>query len=309
MKFEGKTIGRFLVEPSKKRRAVIGIAALLAGGSLFLFLIGSMGHPELAPAGAAAANAALPTDTGATAVSPSGKLEPIRSGDCRSWAPQGWHVIDQNRQNTIFSLASPDGNEIAVYAGAAIGSGPAQGAYGPQYRTPENFALFAATMLTGEQARMTDREQSFGPYKALRFATAGRSGWVMFYVFPVPDSGGYGVMLRIAAGRAGDRHSLGIAGAAAAAIRCQSQLIPGNLPHYAPTNDMSHGAGKACNGCGDSNLAGTYNAQLGTGWGHDEDGNVYNVDTLTDYCATGPHGPGYYAHNGKGWKKLAPGMG
>ena len=54
--------------------------------------------------------------------------------------------------------------------------------------------------------------------------------------------------------------------------------------------------------------AGTYNAQLGTGWVHDSLGRNYNVDVTSDYDANGPDGPGYYGIVGGTREKLQPGL-
>jgi hypothetical protein len=301
MKFDWNNIDWLSMKPSKER-AVIGMALLIVGGLLFQLFSGSGASSGLA-APAMAKDMMRPA-----AMISLVPLEPVQSGNCQTAAPRGWHVTDQNQQGTVFSLASGDGAQVASYAGAAIGSGQVQGYYGPQYRTPETFALFAVGTVTGEQAQMTGAERAIGPYRAIQFTTGRRSGWVILYVFPVSDPGGYGVIMRIAAGREGDRHSVGVAGAAAAAIRCRSIVVPSNLPVYHAPSDPSHGASRACKGCSDSNLAGTYNAQLGTGWVHDDEGNIFNVDTSSDYHATGPDGPGYYAQSGNSWKKLEPGL-
>ncbi len=122
----------------------------------------------------------------------------------------------------------------------------------------------------------------------------------------MPDPAGYGLIMRIAIGSARDPRSVGVAGAVAAATRCQSITHPSDGPVYhAPRDD--HGTGRTGDG-GDGDLAGTYNAQLGTGWVHDSAGNNYNVDVTTDYHATGPDGPGYYRQNGNDLIKLDPGL-
>jgi hypothetical protein len=230
-------------------------------------------------------------------------LQPVQSGQCRTFAPQGWRVVDQNRDGTVFSLASADGSMLASYAGAAIGSGQVQGYYGPQYRTPETFAMYAVGVLTSSQARPTAPAQQVGPYRAIRFTAGGRQGYVLLYTFRVPDPGGYGVLMRIAV--APDAHSVGVAGAVATATRCAAQLHPSTGPVYhAPREE--HGAGST--GRGSDGIVGEYNAQLGTGWVHDDAGNNYNVDVTSDWSENGPDGPGFYKRNGNDVTKLQPGM-
>lgn len=257
------------------------------------------------PTGSAAPEAVtggMPRETVGAPLTP---LEPLSAGQCHTFAPAGWRVIDQNKDGTVFTLQSGDGRLSAAYAGAAVGAGLVQGYYGPQYRTPETFALYAVQTITGEPAQQTGAPEPVGPYEAIRFTSASHSGYVLLYRFQVPDPGGYGVMLRIAIGNAGDAHSVGIAGAVAAAARCTAVLHPSTGPVYrAPRDD--HGAGRAG---GDGDMAGTYNAQLGTGWVHDPaTGQNYNVDVTSDWRENGPAGPGYYKQNGNDVTKLQPGL-
>jgi glucan-binding YG repeat protein len=60
--------------------------------------------------------------------------------------------------------------------------------------------------------------------------------------------------------------------------------------------------------CDDRDFAGTYNAQLGTGWVHSESGRNYLRDPDTQKWENGPDGPGYYVHHDNGnQEKLQPG--
>ena len=232
-------------------------------------------------------------------------LRPVQAGQCHTFAPEGWRVVDQNRDGTVFTLASENGGMVASYAGAAIGAGQVQGFYGPQYRTPESFALYAAGVVAGGQARQTGAEEPVGPYRAIRFSTGARQGWILLYTFRVPDPGGYGVVMRIAAGA--DAHAIGVAGAVAAATRCASTVHPSEGPVWHAPRD-SHGAGST-GGARSGDIVGDYNAQLGTGWVHDDAGNVYNVDVSGDWSENGPDGPGFYKRNGNDVTKLQPGLG
>ncbi len=146
-----------------------------------------------------------------------------------------------------------------------------------------------------------------GYYKAMTFVTAGHRGYALFYTFPGVDPGGYGVIMRIAIGGLSDSKQMSTAGAVSAATRCTVTLHPPlEQATYEPPKE-DHGVGKTADGSGD--LAGTYNAQLGTGWVHDAAGNNYNVDVTSDYHETGPDGPGYYKVNGNDVTKLQPGLG
>ena len=232
-------------------------------------------------------------------------LQALQAGQCRTFAPEGWRIVDQNRDGTVFTLASPDGRMLASYAGAAIGSGQVAGYYGQQFRTPETFALYAVGVVTGEQAQATGPEEPVGPYKAIRFRTGSRQGYVLLYTFRVPDPGGFGVVMRIAAAPAGDAHATGVAGAVATAARCTATVHPSEGPvWHAPHDD--HGAGST--GHGSNDVVGDYNAQLGTGWVHDDAGDNYNVDVAGDWSQTGPDGPGFYKRNGNDVTKLQPGL-
>lgn len=315
MKFDWKNIDWLSPKPSKER-AIIGIvllAVLLLGIYLGQQFGGNGGNSvsTLQPEGAAPQAASGNKSSlfgglfgGGGAAKSLIALQPIGAGQCHSFAPEGWRVTDQNQQGTVFSLASPDGSMGASYAGLALNGGQIAGYYGPQFQSPENLALYSVGALTNEQAQATGSETPFGDYRVLNFATANHKGYVLLYTFPVPaDPQGVGVIMRIAIG-SNDPHSVGIAGSVAAAARCQAVLIPSRGAQYEPPKSGDdHGTGKS----DDGDMAGTYNAQLGTGWVHDDAGNNYNVDVTTDY-RDGPDGPGYYKVNGNDVTKLTPGL-
>ena len=326
MKLDFRNIDWLSPKPSKER-LIIGAVVLVVGAGAYALGAGGARPraqaPVAAPAGAQAAEHVVspldPQDGGYEHTSDGDlqqvanrpgrgpvPLQQLQSGQCRTFAPQGWRIVDQNKDGTVFSLASGDGRMMASYAGAAIGSGQVQGYYGQQFRTPETFALYAVGVLTGEQAQSTGPAQPVGPYRAIQFSTGSRQGYVLLYTFRVPDPGGYGVVMRIAAGPAGDQHGTGVAGAVAAATRCASTVHPSTGPVWHAPRD-SHGAGSTGRG-GGGDVVGDYNAQLGTGWVHDDAGNNYNVDVAGDWSETGPDGPGFYKRNGNDVTKLQPGL-
>lgn len=236
-------------------------------------------------------------------------LTELSSGACRTFAPEGWKITDQNKDGTTLTVASADGSLIGAYGAMAINSGQVQGLYGPQFRSPEAIGAYLIKALTNEDPQMAPDAEAVGAYQAVKFTSATRSGYYLFYRFPVPaDPGGFGLILRIAIGHAGDAHSVGVAGAAAAAIRCTATLHPPTGPVYHAPRDTAHGADRSGGGS-DSDLAGTYNAQLGTGWVHDPaTGQNYNVDVTSDWRENGPQGAGYYKQNGNDVTRLEPGM-
>lgn len=311
-RFNFKNIDWLSPKPSKERIIVgVAIIALVAGG----YALGQHSGHHGGPSGSAGPGAGPPggglaqggwanltQDKGAGPT----PLTPVSAGQCRTFAPAGWRVTDQNQDGTVFTLTSADGALTGAYAGLAVGAGQVQGFYGPQYRTPETFALYAVGLLAHEQAQAAGPEQSVGVYKAMPFATPNHRGYVLLYTFGVPDPGGYGVIMRIAIGSAGDARSVGVAGAVSAAIRCTATLHPPPEGPPDPETSADHGAGHA--GADGDDLAGTYNAQLGTGWVHDDAGNNYNVDVTNDYHETGPDGPGYYRRNGNDLIKLHGGL-
>ena len=263
------------------------------------------------PAGPATAQAASPQSNGAPAngLSPTAGpgpmlLTPLQAGPCRTYAPAGWRITDQNPAGTVFTATSADGRLTGSYGGVIVNAAQASGFYGPQFRSPDAFVLYAVSLLTGEQPQPSGVEQAVGAYTAMPFTTATHSGYALIYRFP-GAGGGYGVIMRIAIGDGSDARSVGVAGAVAAATRCQAMVHPSASAVYKATTE-EHGTG----GGGDSgdDLAGTYNAQLGTGWVHDAAGNNYNVDVAADYHETGPDGPGYYKINGNDVIKLEPGL-
>lgn len=288
--------------------AAVGAVVLIAGGYT-LGRLGSAGKP----AGAAIANGTAPLaakDGAATAPQPPGAgpvpLAALDSGTCKTFAPEGWRITDQNKDGTVLTVSSPDGKAMGSYGGAALSSGHAAGIYGEQFRTPESVARYMVGLLTREEVRMDPASEQVGIYQATKFTSATHSGYVLLYRFAVPaDPGGFGIIVRIAIGAAGDPKSVGVAGAVAAATRCNAVLHPSDGPVYhAPRDD--HGAGSTGAG-GDADMAGTYNAQLGTGWVHDDTGRNYNVDVAGDW-RDGPDGPGYYKQNGNDLTKLTPGL-
>ncbi len=310
-KFDWKNIDWFSPKPSKER-IVIGVAVLVVGFGLFSLgrwtSSGSM-PTALSRGGSTQNHGFLGMGSGSEAsASDPVPLQPLGASQCRTYAPEGWRVTDSNQQSTAFSTASADGSMMASYGAVGVNGGAAAGYYGEQFRSPENFALFTVRALTNEQAQMTGPEQSFGYYQVLSFATASHRGYALLYRFAVPaDPNGYGLIMRIAIGTASDPHSVGIAGSVAAATRCASTLVPppADLPRPT-TNSDTHSTEKS--GDDDVTMAGTYNAQLGTGWVHDDAGNNYNVDVTSDYHETGPDGPGYYKRNGNDLTKLQNGL-
>jgi hypothetical protein len=338
-KWDFKNIDWLSPKPSKER-VVVGAAILLAIVGGYVLASGSSGTPP--SSSMTAQNAAAPggapgtanpqnssNSQGWRALAPGSDndgrgyaqnqdgaqgqgpvpLQALGQGQCRTFAPAGWRITDANPQGTIFTLSSPDGSMMASYAGTAANSAQVSGVYGDQYRTPENLALYFVSALTNEQAQWTGPEQPVGPYSALTFTSASHSGYVLLYKFQVPaDPGGFGIITRIAIGSANDPRSVGVAGAVAAASRCQAVVVPGRGSDFTPSSGVpDHDTGSVA-GDDDSTLAGTYNAQLGTGWVHDDAGNNYNVDVTSDYHETGPDGPGYYKQNGNDLIKLTPGL-
>jgi hypothetical protein len=323
MKLDFRKIDWLSPRPSKER-IIVGLVLLAAvAGAYALGARGGRSGPQGTQAASAPAQAAPQPGDGAPAEvqAPAGAelvanrgahgpgpvpLQPLQSGQCRTFAPQGWRITDANRDGTVFSLASADGAMLASYAGAAVGTGQVQGFYGPQYRTPLIFAMYAVGVLTGEQAQQSAPAEQVGPYRAIRFSTSGgRQGYVLLYTFRVPDPGGYGVMMRIAVAPANDPGDVGVAGAVAAATRCTAQLHPPPGGGYHASRE-DHGAGSS--GGGSDDVVGDYNAQLGTGWVHDDACNNYNVDVSSDWSDNGPDGGGFYKRNGNDVTKLKPGL-
>jgi len=234
-------------------------------------------------------------------------VQPVRNQYCHALAPSGWNIVDQDDRGATFSVASPDRGLTATYGIVAINSGQVAGYYGPQYRTPAAFAQFLASTVAGEPVRPAGF-QPFNGLQVMNFAGSKR-GFVIYRVYPLPaDPGGYILSARIAVGRS--ESDVSMAGAVAASIECSTSFKapPGG---YAQVHAKSAetGISKRCKAgdCGDSDLAGTYNAQLGTGYVHSASGTNYLVDVTSDYHATGPDGPGYYRQVGNSLEKLEPG--
>jgi hypothetical protein len=122
--------------------------------------------------------------------------------------------------------------------------------------------------------------------------------------------------MRLAIGSAitSDR-TLAVAGAVATSIRCAQQLRPPPPPppSYWQGGDKpaATGASTKCQvwspNCNDSDFAGSYNQQLGTGYVHSETCDNYIADPDKDKWENGPDGPGYYKKVGNNAIKLLPG--
>lgn len=311
-KFDWKNIDWFSAKPSKERIIIVVAVLLVAFG---LFTLGrstssdSTRQTASSGGGTAQSQGLFGGGTGiASTASEPVPLQPLEGGACRTYAPAGWRVTDQNPQGTEFTVASADGSMSASYVAIGVGGGLAAGYYGEQYRTPENLALYSAGLMTNEQAQATGPEETFGYYQVLNIATASHRGYALLYRFAVSaDPAGYGVIMRLAIGNASDPRSIASAGSAAAATRCTARVVPPppDMPRPATRSD-THDTSKS--GDDDVTMAGTYNAQLGTGWVHDSAGNNYNVDVTSDYSASGPDGPGFYKRNGNDVTKLENGL-
>lgn len=236
-------------------------------------------------------------------------LTPIAAGQCQTFAPDGWTVTETNPAGTAFALVSADRSMMALYAG--MGTAPLM--------TPSQLVQQIIGAETGAPVNVLSDGETFGDYQVMKFSSGAYSGYVLYYKADAiydptlpPGAQSYILIARIAMGANGDNQSVATAGSVAAAIRCHAVVIP--KPIGGGTDrSSSHGAGTSakCAGggeCDDSDLAGTYNAQLGTGWAHDSLGRNYNVDVTSDWNDNGPDGPGYYASVGGTQEKLQGGI-
>lgn len=235
-------------------------------------------------------------------------LQPLQGRFCRALAPDGWAIVDQDDRGSTITLASADQQMKAAYGIPGVSSGLVQGFYGPQYQTPDAYAQFLASILAGQQLQASG-PQDFMGVRVLNFQGATDVGFAIYRVYPlIGDPGGYVLSARIAI--APSQQMEGIAGAVAATINCTTILAPpsGGYAQVQPRNDDVGTSSKCKAGaCDDSDLAGTYNVQLGTGYVHSDTGQNYLVDPSTDYHDTGPDGPGYYRQVGNNVEKLVPG--
>ncbi|MBV9044818.1 MAG: hypothetical protein JO294_06815, partial [Alphaproteobacteria bacterium] len=248
-------------------------------------------------------------------------LTPIAEGQCQTYAPSGWTVVETNPNGTFFRTASADQSMQAAYVGMGMHGDLNIPGLANFQTTPPNVMLQQVIgAISNAAVNVTADGETFGGYTVMRFTSGNYSGYALYYRasqmpdFTLPDGGqsAYILIARIAFGANGDNRSVATAGSVAAAIRCTAIVIP--HPIGGDTDrSSSHGAGTSakCSGggsCDDSDLAGTYNAQLGTGWVHDSLGRNYNVDVTADYNDNGPDGPGYYASVGGTQEKLQPGL-
>ena len=295
--------------------AIVGVVVLIV-----VFSLAGIGdHPTgpampdgggtLASAGATPAAGGEPTANAAPMGSGPVPLTPVSAGQCQTSAPDGWTVAETNPNGTIFSLTSADQSMKAIYAG--MGTAP--------IATPSQIVQQMIQTATGAPVNVLTDGESFGDYQVMTFSSGAYGGYALYYKADgIPDytlpaaAQSFVLITRIAMGANGDKHSLATAGSVAAAIRCQAVVIPKPIGGNTDRGS-SHGAGTSARcssggSCDDSDLAGTYNAQLGTGWAHDSLGRNYNVDVTSDWNDNGPDGPGYYANVGGTQEKLQGGI-
>jgi hypothetical protein len=236
-------------------------------------------------------------------------ITPLRNNFCRALAPAGWSVIDQDNRGATYSVASPDKGMIAAYGVSGISKAQMQGYYGPQYRRPALFAQYLAETLTGEPIGVTG-SHAFNDMVAIDFESNSKHGFVIYRAFQLPSNpGGYVIAARIAIGA--NNADVPVAGAVAASIDCNTTFKEPPSGGYAEVDAKASDVGTSekckAGSCNDSDLAGTYNVQLGTGYAHSASGTNYLVDVASDYRETGPDGPGYYRQAGNALEKLEPG--
>ncbi|HEX3486888.1 MAG TPA: PDZ domain-containing protein [Micropepsaceae bacterium] len=236
------------------------------------------------------------------------QLMPLRNQFCQALAPAGWTIVDQDDRGATFSVGSPDRSMVASYGVVAVNGGQVAGFYGPQYRNPASFVQFLASTVAAQPIQVTGAE----PYNGMQvtnFRANNRRGFAIYRAYPLPsDPAGYIVSARIAV--AGGEHELPIAGAVAASLDCRTTFkAPPDGYTQVHAKGADTGTSKRCKAgdCSDSDLAGTYNSQLGTGYVHSASGTNYLVDVTSDYHATGPDGPGYYRQVGNSLERLEPG--
>jgi hypothetical protein len=235
-------------------------------------------------------------------------VAPIQGQFCHALAPAGWAIVDQDDRGSTVTLASGNGQAKAAYGIMGVASAFVQGYYGPQYRTPATLAWFLASYVAGQQLQAS-QPQNFMGMQVINLQGTSVVGFSIFRVYPLTgDPGGY--ILSFHTALATSRQMEGIAGAVAATTTCTTIMKPpsGGYAQVEPgQNDVGTSSQCKAGNCDESDLAGTYNVQLGTGYVHSETGQNYLVDPSTDYHDTGPDGPGYYRQNGNFLEKLTPG--
>lgn len=238
-------------------------------------------------------------------------LLPVKTARCETFAPFGWTVTDSNENGTLFTLASIDHGMIASYAGIRVSGRIAGGADGQSGTPPGLFVRQLLQVLTNAPIKVVADGRAYGGFQVMALESGRYGGYALYHIFPLRDDpAGYGVLMRVALGNKDSRVSLGTAGAVAAATLCKTFAMPqrAGKDFDAAAN---HGAGTTAlcrkGQCDDRDLAGAFNAELGTGWAHDGAGHNYALD-VGDWNDAGPDGPGYYATIGDDRLKLEPGL-
>jgi hypothetical protein len=259
---------------------------------------------------------------------------------CHALAPDGWGISDQDDTGAKFSVASPDGRLSAGYGDmglTAILQGGGEALYarehsispflapppqagaevmGGQYKNPLLAVEYTIQNLYGNDVTFDGAPDPYAQsYQMLRFSSAAKRGIVVFRA--VSDyQGNQAVLIRMAAvDPSASDSELAETMAIATSVNCRQVLQPPPAPpafSYQGSQPSQDNASQKCQvwspNCDDSDFAGTYNAQLGTGWVHSESGQNYLRDPDTQKWEDGPDGPGYYIHHDNGnLEKLQPG--
>jgi len=179
----------------------------------------------------------------------------------------------------------------------------------PEYGNPETAVLALLSYRAGQPIRATGQSQDFYGAHVFTIEGAGKQGYVLYHYYAHTPDQGYTLTIQVALSDI--ERSVSVSGAVASSIVCNTALRPPSNGYYHVETANPLGTSERCKKqgqCNDSDLGGTYNVQLGTGWVHSSSGQNYLVDVTTDYRNDGPEGPGYYRQNGNNLEKLEPGF-
>jgi hypothetical protein len=232
-----------------------------------------------------------------------GPVDPLRlllvaGHRCSAVAPEDWDIADTTPDGSAFALVSPLVRARAIYAVTQVGKG--EGPEAAVTRMIAKFARVSPQTSASLNAEFGFRVVDFG-------SSAGYAGFALFRVRRSGRSAPF-VSVRIAAVPASDVAELApLAGAVALSIRCSGSQATYPVPFDDAMLPTSVSSRCLRGSCDEGDFAGSYNAEMHTGYVHSPSGENFLIDPRKDIWMTGPAGPGTYRQVSGTLEKLEPG--
>jgi|SRR5579871_1351086 len=213
-------------------------------------------------------------------------LELYGRGRCSGLAPHAWRISDAAGDGTAFALLS---DALRMRSAFAITIA---------YMRSQVLAAVetAIAKLARIKPQMSPPITTDDGDQVVDFGSlSGYAGFAIYHVRPT-FARGLIISIWMAVVPASAMSELTpIAGAVALSIRCNSRLAdPQHRPYDNSIAPTSVSVRCLRNDCDEADFAGAYNAQMHTGYVHNEHAENFLINTRKDIWATGPAGPGTY---------------